>query len=131
MTWILQAQIYTFLRIPTINKSMEKSIWRSTTVGVAIGPKAQLAEATKQLPNANQLQPDSACARCEIGATLLKTGDFETAIVRLEIASGRLPTFSPAHLSLAEAYGHTGRTEDAKREHSKVDKIRRTKINAA
>jgi hypothetical protein len=55
----------------------------------------------------------------ELGATLLKTGDFKTAIVHLEIAAGRLPAFAPAHLSLAEAYEHTGRGEDAKRERSK------------
>jgi ligand-binding sensor domain-containing protein len=68
------------------------------------------------------LQPDSAWAHYEIGATLLKTGDFKTAIVHLEIATGRLPNFAPAHLSLAEAYEHTGRTEDAKRERTRVPK---------
>ena len=51
-----------------------------------------------------------------IGAALVKTGDFKTAIVHLEIATGRLPAFAPAHISLAEAYEHIGRTEDAKRE---------------
>lgn len=89
------------------------------TLGVALAQKAQYAEATKHLHKAIELQPDSAWAHYEIGATLLKTGDFKTAIVHLEIATGRLPTFAPAHLSLAEAYEHTGRTEDAKRERSK------------
>jgi choline-sulfatase len=88
-------------------------------LGVALARKAQYAEAEKHLHKAIELEPDSAWAHYEIGATLLETGDFKTAIVHLEIATGRLPTFSPAHLSLAEAYEHTGRTEDAKRERIK------------
>jgi arylsulfatase A-like enzyme/Flp pilus assembly protein TadD len=88
-------------------------------LGVALARKAQYAEAAKHLHKAVELQPDSAWAHYEIGATLLKTGDFKTAIVHLEIATGRLPTFTPAHRSLAEAYEHTGRTEDAKRERSR------------
>ena len=85
-------------------------------LGVALARKAQYAEAVKHLHKAVELQPDSAWAHYQIGATLLKTGDFKTAIIHLEIAAGRLPAFAPAHLSLAEAYEHTGRTEDAKRE---------------
>lgn len=89
------------------------------TLGVALARKAQYAEAAKHLHKAIEFQPDSAWAHYEIGATLLKTGDFKTAIVHLEIATGRLSAFAPAHLSLAEAYEHTGRSDDAKRERSK------------
>jgi arylsulfatase A-like enzyme/Flp pilus assembly protein TadD len=89
------------------------------TLGTALARKAQYAEAAKHLHKAIELQPDSAWAHYEIGAALLKTGDFKTAIVHLEIATGRLPTFAPAHISLAEAYEHMGRTEDAKRERGK------------
>src|SRR5256886_7424582 len=89
------------------------------TLGVALARKAHYAEAAKHLHKAIELQPDSAWAHYEIGAALLKTGDFKTAIVHLEIATGRLPAFAPAHLSLAEAYEHLGRTEDAKRERRK------------
>jgi arylsulfatase A-like enzyme len=89
------------------------------TLGTALARKAQCAEAAKHLHKAIELQPDSAWAHYEIGSTLLKTGDFKTAVVHLEIATGRLPAFAPAHLSLAEAYEHMGRTEDAKRERSK------------
>jgi choline-sulfatase len=89
------------------------------TLGTALARKAQYAEAAKHLHKAIELQPDSAWAHYEIGATLVKTGDFKTAIVHLEIATGRLPAFAPAHISLAEAYEHMGRTEDAKRERSK------------
>ena len=89
------------------------------TLGTALARKAQYTEAAKHLHKAIELQPDSAWAHYEIGASLLKTGDFKTAVVHLEIAAGRLPVFAPAHLSLAEAYEHVGRTEDAKRERSK------------
>jgi arylsulfatase A-like enzyme len=90
------------------------------TLGVALARKAQYAEAAKHLHKAIELQPDSAWAHYEIGAALLKTGDFKTAVVHLEIATGRLLAFAPAHISLAEAYEHMGRTEDAKRERSKT-----------
>jgi len=86
------------------------------TLGAALARKAQYAEAVKHLHQAVELQPDSAWAHYQIGACLAKTGDFKTAIIHLEIAAGRLPAFAPAHISLAEAYEHAGRTEDAKRE---------------
>jgi Tfp pilus assembly protein PilF len=54
-----------------------------------------------------------------MGSSLLKSGDYKTAVIHLEIASGRLPGFSDAHALLAEAYEHLGRTEDAKRERQK------------
>ena len=90
------------------------------TLGVALAQKGEYAEAAKHLHKAIELQPDSAWAHYEMGAALVKTGDFKTAIVHLEIATGRLPALAPAHLSLAEAYEHLGRTEDAKRERSKA-----------
>jgi arylsulfatase A-like enzyme/Flp pilus assembly protein TadD len=90
------------------------------TLGVALARKAQYAEAAKHLHKAIELQPDSAWAHYEIGATLLKTGDYKTAILHLEIATGRLPGFAPAHAALAEAYDHTGRSEDAKKERGKA-----------
>ena len=90
------------------------------TLGVALARKAQYAEAAKHLHKAIELQPDSAWAHYEIGATLVKTGDFKTAIVHLEIATGRLPAFAPAHISLAEAYDHLNRADDAKKERAKA-----------
>jgi choline-sulfatase len=89
------------------------------TLGTALARKAQYTEAARHLHKAIELQPDSAWAHYEMGAALVKTGDFKTAIVHLEIATGHLPAFAPAHLSLAEAYEHMGRSEDAKRERSK------------
>ncbi|MGB9205097.1 MAG: sulfatase-like hydrolase/transferase [Terriglobales bacterium] len=92
-------------------------------LGAALARKGQYAEAAKHLHKAIELQPDSAWAHYEMGASLLKTGDFKTAVVHLEIATGRLPAFAPAHLSLAEAYEHVGRTEDAKRERGKAGQL--------
>lgn len=90
------------------------------TLGLALVQKGQYAEAAKHLHKAIELQPDAAWAHYTIGTSLVKTGDFKTAAVHLEIAAGRLPSFSPAHLSLAEAYEHLGRAEDAKRERGKA-----------
>ena len=90
------------------------------SLGVALANKAKDPEAVKHLHKAIELQPDSAWAHYEMGASLLKTEDYKTAIIHLEITAGRLPAFTPTHLFLAEAYEHTGRTEDAKRERSKV-----------
>ena len=89
------------------------------SLGAARARKGQYAEAAKHLHKAIELQPDSAWANYEIGACLVKTGDFKTAIIHLEVATGHLPAFVPAHVSLADAYEHTGRVEDAKRERSK------------
>jgi choline-sulfatase len=89
-------------------------------LGVALAEKGQYTEAVKHLHKAVGLQPDSGWAHYEIGATLLKTGDFKTAIVHLEIATTRLPAFAPAHSALAQAYDHTGRAEDAKKERAKA-----------
>jgi len=55
-----------------------------------------------------------------MGATLLKTGDYKTAVVHLEIATTRLPGFAPAHLALAEAYEQLGRKDEANRERKKA-----------
>ena len=62
-----------------------------------------------------------------MGSSLLKTGDYKTAVVHLEIASSRLPDFAEAHSLLAQAYEHLGRPEDAKRERSKLAVLQGTK----
>ena len=85
-------------------------------LGVALAEKAQYADAAKHLHKAIGFQPDSGWAHYEMGATLLKTGDFKTAAVHLEIATTRLPGFASAHSALAQAYDHLGRGDDAKKE---------------
>jgi tetratricopeptide (TPR) repeat protein len=89
------------------------------TLGVALAQKGQYAEAAKHLHKAIELQPDSAWAHYAIGAVLLRTGDYKTATVHLEIAATRLPNYAAAHQALAQAYDHSGRPEDAKRERAR------------
>jgi choline-sulfatase len=89
-------------------------------LGMALAQKAQYAGAIKHFHQAIELQPDSAWAHFQMGACLLKTGDYKTAVIHLEIATNRLPEFILAHRVLADAYDHSGRTEDAKKERSKT-----------
>jgi Flp pilus assembly protein TadD len=58
-----------------------------------------------------------------MGSCLLKSGDYKTAVIHLEIASSRLPDFGESHLLLAQAYDRLGRGEDAKRQRSRAGKL--------
>ena len=58
-----------------------------------------------------------------MGACLVKTGDYKTAAVHLEIATSRLPEFGEAHTLLAQSYDHLGRAEDAKRARAKAAQL--------
>jgi arylsulfatase A-like enzyme/Tfp pilus assembly protein PilF len=87
--------------------------------GAALVSQQQYAEAIPYLHKAIELQPDSAWAHYEMGLSLMKTGDFKTAAVHLEIASGRLPGFSALHSVLAEIYAHLGRSADAAAQRAK------------
>ena len=89
-------------------------------LGIALAQKGEHAEAARHLHKAIELQPDSAWAHYAIGAALIKTGDYKTATIHLEIAATRLPNYAPAHQALAEAYDHSGRSDDAKKERSKA-----------
>ena len=92
----------------------------SDGVGAAMARQQKYPQAIEYLRRAIELQPDSTWAHYEMGSSLLKTGDFKTAVVHLEIVSSRLPEFAEAHSVLAQAYEHLGRPEDAKRERSKA-----------
>ena len=89
-------------------------------MGVALADLQQWGKAIEHLHTAIELQPDSAWAHYYMGNCLVKTGDYKSAAVHLEIASSRLPEFAAGHLLLADAYGHLGRPDDAKRERAKV-----------
>ncbi len=90
------------------------------SMGVALALLHKDAEAIPHLHKAIELQPDSPWAHMAMGLSLRNTGDFKTAAVHLEIASGHLPASSILHLQLAEVYGHLGRNEDAVRERGKA-----------
>ena len=89
-------------------------------MGAALARQQQFLQAIEYLRRAIELQPDSTWAHYEMGSSLLKTGDYKTAVVHLEIVSTRLPEFAEGHTLLAEAYDHLGRAEEAKRERSKL-----------
>ena len=89
------------------------------TIGEAYFEQQQYAKAIEYLHKAIELQPNSTWAHYEMGASLIKTGDYKTAVVHLEIAAGRLQQFPEAHDLLAQAYEHSGKAEEAKRERKK------------
>ncbi len=89
-------------------------------MGAALARQQQYPQAIEYLRRAIELQPDSTWAHYEMGSSLLKTGDYKTAVVHLEIVSSRLPDFADVHSLLAQAYEHLGRAEDAKRERSRT-----------
>jgi choline-sulfatase len=92
------------------------------SIGAALTQQQQYADAIGFLHKAIELQPDSAFAHYAMGLCLMKTGDFKTSAVHLEIASGRLPGFSALHAILADVYEHLGRTADARRERTLASK---------
>ena len=77
-------------------------------MGAALARQQQYPQAIEYLRRAIELQPDSTWAHYEMGSSLLKTGDYKTAVIHLEIASSRLPEFAEAHALLAQAYEHLG-----------------------
>ena len=89
-------------------------------IGAALMHQQQYDAAVPYLHKAIELEPDSAWAHYAMGISLMKTGDFKTSAVHLEIAAGRLPAFDAAHLALAETYEHLGRVQDGARERAKI-----------
>lgn len=90
------------------------------SMGAALVQQQQYAEAIGFLHKAIEMQPDSGWAHYAMGLSLMKTGDFKTSAVHLEIASGRLPGFSALHSLLVDVYDHLGRGADAARERAKA-----------
>jgi arylsulfatase A-like enzyme len=89
-------------------------------LGVTLARQQQYAQAIQPLHKAIELQPNSPWAHYEIGASLVKTGDFKTAAVHLELVTARLPKFRGAHLLLAESYQHLGKATEAEAERKKA-----------
>ena len=89
-------------------------------MGAVLAEQGKYAQAIPFLHRAIELQPDSPWAHYQMGEALLKTSDYKTAAVHLEIATERLEGFAPAHALLAQAYDRLGKPEDAKREKAKA-----------
>jgi choline-sulfatase len=96
-------------------------------MGAALARQQKYPQAIEYLRRAIELQPDSTWAHYEMGASLLESGDYKTAVVHLEIVSSRLSDFTGVHSRLAQAYEHLGRTQDAKRERSRSPAPRESK----
>jgi arylsulfatase A-like enzyme/Flp pilus assembly protein TadD len=92
-------------------------------LGVANVQRQHFPQAVEHLHKAIELQPDSSWAHYYMGLSLLKTGDFKTAAVHLEIATSRLPECGNARALLAQAYEKLGRNDDAKREQAKAAQL--------
>jgi arylsulfatase A-like enzyme len=86
------------------------------TLGAALFLQQKFSDAIPYLHKAIELQPESPWAHYSMGVSLMKTGDFKTAAVHLEIAASRLQRLSAVHAALAESYEHLGRTQEAARE---------------
>ncbi len=93
-------------------------------LGVALALQQKYPQAVEHLHKAIELQPDSAWAHFYMGSSLLKTGDFKTAAVHLEIAATRLPQSADTHNILAESYDHLNRPTEAKKERIRAAEIR-------
>jgi arylsulfatase A-like enzyme len=89
-------------------------------MGFALAEQQQYSKAIEYLHNAIELQPDSTWAHLEMGASLMKSGDYKSAAVHLEVAASRLPKSAQAHSLLAEAYDHLGRADEAAKERTKA-----------
>ena len=92
-------------------------------LGSALAQLQQCSKAIEPLRKAIELQADSAWAHFQMGSCLVKTGDYKTAAVHLEIAASRLPEFGEAHALLAQTYNHLGRVEDAKRARARAAQL--------
>ncbi len=89
-------------------------------MAVALSEEQRYAEAIGYLRSAIKLQPDSPWAHYEMGISLLKTGDFKTSSIHLEIAARLLPEFSSLHSALADVYQHLGRSQESAAERAKA-----------
>lgn len=83
-------------------------------MGLALAEQQQCAKAINYLHKAVELQPDSPWAHYQMGACLMKTGDYKSAAVHLEIASKRLPEFADAKSLLTQAKKQAGGAADVK-----------------
>ena len=94
-------------------------------LGRALAGQRRYPEAIEHLHKAIELRPNFPWAHYEIGLSLIKTGNFRVAAIHLEIASRLMPKSAELHATLAQAYEHIGRTDDANRERAKASQLER------
>jgi predicted Zn-dependent protease len=105
----------------TFQGSNSKMYLAQYAMGVAMAQQQQCSKATEYLHQAVALMPDSAWAHYEMGSCLVKTGNYKSAIIHLQIASKRLSGFPQAQALLAQAEKQLRGSNEAKHDSTKPD----------
>ncbi len=93
--------------------------------------KVDSAAGLKYAEEAVQLEPNLPLAHYLLGLLLLDTGAYERAVPELEIARKAFPHEGRIDLSLATAYAHAGRTQDAARAREEFARKKQAEQKAA
>jgi len=93
--------------------------------------KVDSAAGLKFAEEAVQLEPDLPLGHYLLGLLLLDTGAYERAVPELEIARKAFPQEGRIDLSLATAYAHVGRTQDAARARAEFTRKKQAEQAAA
>ncbi len=93
--------------------------------------KVDSAAGLKYAEEAVQLDPTLPLGHYLLGLLLLDTGAYEQAVPELEIARKAFPHEGRIDLSLATAYAHVGRTQDAARARLEFERKKQAEQKAA
>lgn len=93
--------------------------------------KVDSAAGLKFAEEAVQLQPNLPLGHYLLGLLLLDTGAYERAVPELEIAQKAFPKEGRIDLSLATAYAHVGRPQDAARVRAEFERKKQSEQTAA
>lgn len=93
--------------------------------------KVDSASGLKFAEEAVQLEPQLPLAHYLLGLLLLDTGAYERAVPELEIARKAFPNEGRIDLSLATAYAHVGRSQDAARARAEFARKKQAEQTAA
>lgn len=93
--------------------------------------KVDSASGLKFAEEAVQLEPQLPLAHYLLGLLLLDTGAYERAVPELEIARKAFPNEGRIDLSLATAYAHVGRSQDAARTRAEFARKKQAEQTAA
>lgn len=93
--------------------------------------KVDSAAGLKYAEEAVQLEPDVPLGHYLLGLLLLDTGAYERAVPELETARKAFPQEARIDLSLATAYAHVGRAQDAARARAEFARKKQTERAAS
>lgn len=83
----------------------------------------QIAKGISLLHEALKIAPDDPLAHLVLGEGLIANGDADSGIRELEIAQAGLPQTTRVHWDLLRAYTAAGRTDDASRQKSAIERL--------